>query len=134
MRLVKAAVFIAAGAIAAAVSYTPVTAQTQMTYSPRYAGAVGSSVANCPNIAWRIGRSPTGSLHGMMWYTDMSGMSEVNGTESGDHFNLTLKSVMGNGPVGTVQGVRGKGAKLTGEGCANATFKPVVLNTYGGTG
>lgn len=103
-------------------------------YTPHYAGSTGSSVANCPNIAWRIGQSPDGALHGMMWYTDMSGTSEVNGSESAGKFNLTLKSVMGNGPVGTVQGQMGHGATLTGDGCANATFKPMVVTQYGGGG
>jgi hypothetical protein len=106
------------------------------TYTPHFAGSVVSSVANCPSIAWRIGQSPDGSLHGMMWYTDMSGTSEVNGSEtgSGGQFTLTLKSVMGEGPVGTVQGQKGKGATLTGPGCANATFKPMVVTSYGGGG
>lgn len=104
------------------------------TYTPHYAGSTGSSVANCPNIAWRIGKSPNDSLHGMMWYTDMSGASEVSGSETGGRVTFTLSSIMGNGPVGTVRGQIGKGATLTGDGCANATFKPIVVNQYGGTG
>lgn len=133
MRLLSATALIAAGIMATAVSYT--TANAQMAYSPRYAGMVGSSVAGCPNIAWRIGQSPsTGALHGVLWYTDMSGMSQADGTMNGKNFNLSLKSVMGNGPVGTVTGVAGQGATLTGSGCANAHFKPVLLNSYGSGG
>lgn len=130
MRLLSGFAVIAAGLIATAVSYT--TANAQMAYNPRYAGMVGSSVAGCPNIAWRIGQNPsTGALHGVLWYTDMSGMSQADGSMSGKNFNLSLKSIMGNGPVGTVTGVAGQGATLTGAGCANAHFKPVVLNSYG---
>ena len=132
MRLPKAAALIAAGAMAIAANYTAATAQ--MTYTPRYAGMTASGVAGCPEIAWRIGKSPTGTLHGIMWYNDLSGLSEATGSMNGTQFNLTLKSVMGKGPVGTVTGVEGQGATLKGEGCANASFKPEVLNSYGGTG
>jgi len=132
MQLLKVTSAIVAGALATVAGYT--TATAQMSYTPRYAGMVASSVPNCPAIAWRIGRSPSGTLHGVMWYDDLSGMSEANGTMNGKNFELTLKSIMGNGPVGTVTGEQGVAAKLTGEGCANATFKPVVLNTFGGGG
>jgi hypothetical protein len=129
MRLLNATAIIAAGIMATAASYTTATAQV---YTPRYAGMVGSSVAGCPNIAWRIGQNAsTGALHGILWYTDMSGMSSADGSMNGRSFNLSLRSVMGNGPVGTVTGVAGQGATLTGQGCANAHFKPVVLNSYG---
>jgi hypothetical protein len=135
MRLSKENALIAACAMAIAGSYTAATAQTQMAYTPRYSGMTGSSVAGCPNIAWRIGQSPSGgTLHGMIWFTDMSGMSQADGSINGDHFNLTLRSVMGNGPVGTVTGVRGQHARLVGTGCANATWTPVVINSYGSGG
>jgi len=132
MRLSKATALIAAGAMAIAASYTAATAQ--MSYTPRYAGMTGSSVAGCPNIAWRIGQSPSGALHGVLWFTDLSGMSQADGTMKGNDFNLTLRSVMGNGPVGSVTGVRGQSARLTGTGCANATWTPVVINSYGSGG
>jgi hypothetical protein len=133
MRLAKATALIAAGVLASAASYTTATAQ-KMAYTPRYAGTTGSSVAGCPNIAWRIGQSPSGALHGMVWYTDMSGMSQADGSMVGKNFNMTLRSVMGNGPVGTVTGAQGQGARLTGTGCANATWKPLVVYMWGGTG
>jgi len=135
MRRSKTTALIAAGVLATAACYTAATAQSNLTYTPRYAGMTGSSVAGCPNIAWRIGQSPsTGALHGMIWYTDMSGMSQVDGTMSGNQFSATLRSVMGNGPVGTVTGVRGQHARLVGTGCANATWTPVVINQYGSGG
>ncbi len=64
----------------------------------------------------------------------MSGLSEVNGSMNGKDIKFTLKSIMGNGPVGTVTGVEEQGATLTGEGCANASFKPIVIDSYGGGG
>jgi len=134
MRLSKATALIAAGTLTIGASYTAATAQNQLAYTPRYAGMTGSSVAGCPNIAWRIGQSPAGALHGMLWYTDMSGMSQVDGSMNGNAFSLTTRSVMGNGPVGTVTGVRGQHARLVGTGCANATWNPVVINQYGSGG
>jgi hypothetical protein len=132
MRLPKVTALIATSTIAALACYT--TARAQTSYAPRFSGMTGSSVANCPNIAWRIGGDPSGALHGIMWYADMSGMSEVNGIMNGKNLRFTLKSVMGNGPVGTVTGAVGQGVTLTGEGCANGSFKPIVIDSYGGGG
>jgi len=135
MRLSKATALIAAGVMAVSASYAAARAQNNLTYVPRYSGMTGSSVAGCPNIAWRIGQSPsTGALHGMIWFTDMSGVSQVDGSMNGNQFNMTLRSVSGNGPVGTVTGVRGQHARLVGTGCANATWTPVVINEYGSGG
>ena len=132
MRLPKMTALIATGTIVTLACYTAVNAQTA--YAPRFSGMTGSKVANCPNIAWRIGGDPSGALHGIMWYADMSGTSEVNGSMNGKAIKFTLKSVMGNGPVGTVTGAVGQGATLVGEGCANASFKPIVVDSYGGGG
>lgn len=133
MKLTRKNVLMAVGGPSISASLAGVA--TAASYSPRYAGMVASSVAGCPNIVWRIGRGADGALNGIMWFDDMSGLSRATGSESGGAFNLTLKSVMGSGPVGTVTGHAGKGATLTGQGCANATFKPVVINSYGnGTG
>jgi hypothetical protein len=132
MRLLNATALVAAGVMATAAGYTTATAQG--TYTPRFSGMVQSSVAGCPAIAWRIGQSPTGALHGVMWFNDMSGMSQVDGSANGKQFSLSLRSIMGNGPVGTVTGTVGVGARLTGTGCANATFRPIVVNNYGGGG
>jgi hypothetical protein len=132
MRLPKVTTLVVASAIASLACYTAASAQTS--YPPRFSGMTGSSVANCPNIAWRIGGDPSGALHGIMWYADMSGTSQVDGRMTGKNIKFTLKSIMGNGPVGTVTGAVGQGATLTGEGCANASFKPIVIDSYGGGG
>ncbi|MGH7068267.1 MAG: hypothetical protein ACREFO_08275 [Acetobacteraceae bacterium] len=87
-------------------------------------GNTASSVAGCPSIVWRLANS-NGQVHGMAYYSDLSGLSYVTGTMgSNGHFDLTLtKTSMGNGPVGTVTGTRSADgeivATLTGEGCAN---------------
>jgi hypothetical protein len=132
MRLPKVTALIVTSTIATLACYT--AASAQMGYAPRFSGMAGSSVANCPNIAWRIGGDPSGALHGIMWYADMSGLSQVDGTMSGKNIKFTLKSIMGKGPVGTVTGVEGQGATLVGEGCANGSFKPIVIDSYGGGG
>ena len=97
-----------------------------------YVGWAPSSVAGCPNIQWRVARHADGSITGIVFYSDMSGMSTVTGTEdSSGHFSVTMKNGMGNGPVGTVEGTRSADgtveATMKGEGCANATIsiKPV---------
>jgi hypothetical protein len=133
MRLPKVTALIATGTIVTLACYAAANAQTAYPH-PRFSGMTGSNVANCPNIAWRIGGDPSGALHGIMWYTDMSGTSQVDGSMSGKNFRLTLKSVMGNGPVGTVTGAVGQGATLVGQGCANASFKPIVVQQYGSGG
>ena len=104
-----------------------------------YVGQAKSSVAGCPFILWRLARSSTGEISGIVYYSDASGTSTAEGTGAGtaNGLHLVLKSVQGNGPTGTVTEVKlpnGKmGAKLTGEGCANmqAQFPPQPnLNTY----
>ncbi len=64
MRLPKATTLIVTGTMATLAYYTPASAQTG--YMPRFSGMTGSNVANCPNIAWRIGGDPSGALHGIM--------------------------------------------------------------------
>lgn len=87
-------------------------------------GNTPSSVSGCPSIVWRLANT-NGQVHGMAYYSDLSGLSNVSGTmESDGHFNLSLtKTSIGNGPVGTVTGTRSADgeivATLTGEGCAN---------------
>lgn len=104
----------------------------------KYAGAAPSSVAGCPDIAWRLAKSADGSLRGIVWYDDMSGLSQASGMSENGHFHVTLTSVMGQGPVGTVDGERaadgGGSAKLVGQGCANVNMKMQPIDSWGGTG
>jgi hypothetical protein len=132
MKLLRKNVLMAVGVLSVSASLAGVA--NAASFSPRYAGMTASSVAGCPNIVWRIGRGADGSLNGIMWFDDMSGLSHATGSESGGAFNMTLTSVMGSGPVGTVTGHIGKGATLKGEGCANATFKPAVITHYSSVG
>jgi hypothetical protein len=104
----------------------------------KYAGQAKSSVAGCPNIIWRLAQDPNGAVHGMVWYSDLSGMSQATGTAQGGVVRITLKSAMGNGPVGTAEGKKSTTgtsyATLTGEGCANMhmVMKPIPNWGYGG--
>lgn len=90
---------------------------------PGYVGSAQSTVPGCPYIVWRLARA-NGQVHGIVYYSDLSGMSMATGTVTPDGvFNLTLTPQMGNGPTGTISGHRmpdGSGeATLTGSGCAN---------------
>jgi hypothetical protein len=97
-----------------------------------------SSVAGCPNIAWRLAKDADGTLRGIVWYDDMSGLSKASGTAKAGQFHVTMASVMGQGPAGTVDGARstdGSGeAKMTGQGCTNVTVKMRPLPDWSGTG
>jgi len=114
--------WMAAGVLALGVGFAvPAVAAPPM---PGYVGSAKSSVAGCPFIAWRLARGEGGAIHGISYYSDLSGLSQVSGhVDNNGHFTLTLKSVMGNGPTGTVTGSRSaKGqleAELKGTGCAN---------------
>lgn len=104
-----------------------------------YVGQAPSSVAGCPYILWRLARSDSGAISGIMYYSDASGSSMVTGTGIGtaNGLHLVLKSVQGNGPTGTVTEIKSSSgkmvAKLTGEGCANmevALTPSPNLNAY----
>ena len=92
--------------------------------------------AACPTIEWHLAPTKSGgvvSLNGVAFYSDMSGISVINGSIGADgKIAAVLTSVNGNGPVGTVAGLRtSKEAKgeLTGTGCANAKFDMLLWAT-----
>ena len=133
---------IAIGALALT-SLASGTAKAQQQYGEqRFASQHPSSVAGCPSIAWRLVRDTNGNVHGMAWYTDMSGASEVKGLMAQNgQINLALARSMGNGPVGTVTGTRNASTgaanvRLTGEGCANMMMdlRPLVGGGWGSGG
>lgn len=105
---------------------TPARAQSA---APGFTGEAASSVAGCPYIAWRLARDPSGAIHGIAYYSDLSGTSEVSGSiNDAGRFHLVLtKTTLGNGPVGTVDGTKSANgaleARMTGEGCANMTLR-----------
>lgn len=109
--------------------------------APPVAGYVGwaySTQSGCPYLEWKLARHPDGTITGVVYYSDMSGVSMANGNiDQGGHFQITLTSSMGNGPVGTVTGTKYSSgattATLKGQGCANAEIRmnPVAnLNQY----
>jgi hypothetical protein len=118
-----------------ATSVGPAVAQAP---APNYQGRVASSVAGCPQIIWRLSRDPSGAVHGMVWYDDLSGMSAASGSAGGGRFQITLTPRMGHGPSGQIYGTRGSdgtiNARMTGAGCANATFKSAPVLFFGGEG
>lgn len=128
------------GTIAAILAFVPLCVaggQSALAAPPSapvagYAGASSSSVAGCPAILWRLARHEDGSITGIVYYSDMSGVSTANGTvNSSGQFHIQLTSSMGNGPVGTVDGEKVKNKKgfatMKGEGCANMhmTLNPI---------
>ena len=86
----------------------------------------------CPGLRY-IFRGASASPVGYVWFTDGSGMSKATGTmdlQTGK-FSLTLKSIDGNGPTGTVEGVKSPNTgvvtgELKGPGCSNVTLTPMA--------
>ena len=86
----------------------------------------------CPSIHY-VFRGPVTARVGYVWFSDASGVSKATG--AGDpqtgKFQLTLKSLDGNGPTGTVEGVRDPHtgiltAELKGPGCSNLKLLPMA--------
>jgi hypothetical protein len=107
----------------AALGSGPGSAQT--TVVPGFTASTPSSVPGCPYIVWRLARQPDGKIHGMAYYSDLSGMSNVTGQRqaNGDFTLNVTPTSEGSGPSGTVTGHAASDgsiqAKLVGQGCAN---------------
>lgn len=122
-----------------ATSVGPAVAQAP---APNYQGRVASSVAGCPQIVWRLSRDPNGTIHGMVWYDDLSGASAATGSATtgggAGKFQITMTPRMGHGPSGQIYGTRSYdgriNARMTGAGCANATFQSAPVAFFGGEG
>ncbi len=89
-----------------------------------YEARAKPTVANCPGVDWHIQQQPGGKLTGVVFFRDMSGVSNAvgQGDPKTGQFTLTLTSVSGKGPVGTVTGSRtskGLVAEMKGDGCNN---------------
>jgi hypothetical protein len=138
------------GALALAPVLSPAAMAQGAAPKPGFTGQAASSVPGCPVLMWRLARDGN-NVSGIAYYSDMSGASDVTGTvNDAGSFTLQLKSIRGNGPVGTVTGHRaaknplrteeiqgGLVAEMTGVGCANMhlTMKPVYnLNQLGSSG
>jgi hypothetical protein len=125
---------------ATALASSIIAGQPAVAAPPPVAGFIGeaaSSVPGCPSLLWRLARHPDGTVTGMTYYSDLSGISMVNGSvdQAGD-FHLKLTSGMGNGPVGEVTGHRSANGKvdatLKGEGCANNHVVMNPVSTFAG--
>lgn len=99
---------------------------------------------NCPMVTWVIhpvGNPESGDLSGVVWFTDMSGVSLARGMmDKAGQFSLALSSVSGSGPTGTVTGVRAQNGALTadlnGPGCSqpHVRMTRVALEAPQGSG
>ena len=70
---------------------------------PGFVGMTKASAAGCPNIGWRLARHDDGTITGISYYADASGVSSVKGTYNQDgKFDLQVASTKGKGPVGLV--------------------------------
>ena len=138
MQSIKTVMFLTLGAFA----LTPVLSRPAATQivaeQPGFVAMTKSSVAGCPNIGWRLARHSDGTISGIAYYADASGASTVTGrVDSAGKSTLTLTSMMGKGPVGTVTGQRSQNgaleADLKGEGCANEHVSVAGVPNLGDT-
>ncbi len=112
-----------------------------------YYEAVGRAAMpgmTCPALTWAIhpvGAPENGGLSGVLWYTDMSGVSLARGMMGKDgKFTLDVAPISGSGPTGTVSGTRQPNgalmADLNGPGCAklHISMTPMTLPMYNMSG
>ena len=121
----KTAMLLSLGALVLAPVLSRSPAAQVVSPQPGFVSMTKASVAGCPNIGWRLARHDDGTITGISYYADASGVSSVKGTYNQDgKFDLQVASTMGKGPVGTVVGQRkpdgGLVADLKGDGCANS--------------
>jgi len=103
----------------------------QLGGGPGYYQGFTANAKGCPTIRYAF-RGMSDTPVGYVWFSDASGISKATGTadlQTGK-FNLTLKSLDGNGPTGTVVGVKDPHtgivtATLTGPGCSNLKLQPM---------
>lgn len=98
-----------------------------------YVGENPSSVPNCPYLVWRLAKHADGTITGIVFYSDLSGLSLAKGNiDQKGQFHFELTSALGEGPVATVDGMtKGRGktaAKMNGAGCANSEVKLTPVN------
>ncbi len=122
------------GMVAIAAMTTPLaSASSPVKYYKEY---TASSNPSCPYIVWHAAES-NGHFNGVAYYSDLSGYSFLTGTiDVNGKIHVELKKTdFGNGPVGTVTGVKRQDGtisiKITGEGCANGTAVIKPSNNLG---
>jgi hypothetical protein len=130
-RLIAASgIVVAFGLVAIPATQAQVVAKPVADY---WGGRSKAANATCPQIEWTIvpiartaSGTAVGPIDGVAYYSDMSGISKVSGTISAEgKISASMTSVSGNGPQGTVAGMRGAQnthIELIGAGCANTAF------------
>jgi hypothetical protein len=94
----------------------------------------------CPSIRWDVVRTSETTFKGIVFFTDLRGTSVMDGTVArSGAFHATVRSVVGDGPTGTVTGRRtpsGLQANLVGPGCSHVTvgLQYETPQTVGGRG
>jgi hypothetical protein len=106
-------------------------AMAQLGGGPGYYQGFTANAKGCPTIRYAF-RGMSETPVGYVWFSDASGISKATGTADlkTGKFNLTLKSLDGTGPTGTVDGVKDPHtgivtAVLKGPGCSNLTLQPM---------
>ena len=91
------------------------------------AGQMAPATPTCPAVQWHIQPVKTlpGSVNGVAFFSDMSGISIVTGTILADGtISSVATSVNGKGPAGTITGKRSPNVthfEMHGEGCSNVS-------------
>jgi hypothetical protein len=100
--------------------------------APGYYQGFTPNSPSCPAIHYQF-RGMSATPVGYVWFGDASGMSKATGTAdlSTGAFHLTLASIDGKGPTGTVDGVKDPHtavvtAELKGPGCSNLKLLPMT--------
>jgi putative peptidoglycan binding protein len=93
-----------------------------------FAGAAPPARLGCPSLLWRMASIPDGTVYGLAYYDDLSGLSTIAGRVNAEgQFDVALnRSEIGEGPLGIVHATRAALGQMTvvvaGEGCAAATL------------
>ena len=91
----------------------------------------------CRPVVFHVVREG-GTLSGVVFFKDGSGVSSVNGTTDGSTVSWTMSSLSGSGPTGNVTGQispqGGLAARLSGTNCTLDTTVPQYRDLGGGAG
>lgn len=117
--------------VGAGLALTPAVQAQGMEWAGGRSPATSST---CAPIEWHIIPVATGgavTLNGVAYFSDMSGISTIKGMITAEGaVSATLASVSGNGPAGSVTGMRsatGTHVEMNGAGCSKANFDLMQL-------
>jgi hypothetical protein len=93
-----------------------------------YYGQV-KATPSCPAISWRFRHSSDRTVVGYIIFENAQGVSKATGERDADgRFRLTVVPIDGNGPAGTVTGMRAANGAVTAtanfEGCPPLSLTP----------